>query len=113
MYVNEMFDKIGISIKPKAVELNKPTPAVIDEMMYVLAYDDHADGNTYLSYEMLVELPYVFTTAIAMLAEHDNVLITDTEHYEEVQHDFYALAPYSITMGLGIYAKPTMNPPKM
>lgn len=113
MNVNEIFDRMGIRVRPKTVELNKPTPAVIDEMMYVLAYDDHADGNTYLSSETLAELPYVFTTAIAMLAEHDNVLITDTEHYEELDHDFYTLAPYSITMGLGIYAKPTMNPPKL
>lgn len=85
----------------------------LDSMMYVLGYNDHADGNTYFSEEHLVEMPYTFTTAIDTLSRCDNVLITDTEHYEELDHDFYTLAPYSITMGLGIYAKPTMNPPKL
>lgn len=79
----------------------------IDTMMHVLAYDDHADGNTYLSEKHLVELPYVFTTALDLLARHDNVLITDTDSYEDNKHDYYYLAPYSITMGLGIYAKPS------
>lgn len=80
---------------------------MIDTMMYVLAYDDHADGNTYLSEEHLVELPYVFTTSIDLLTRHDNVLIVDTEDYEDNNHDYFALAPYAITMGLGIYAKPS------
>lgn len=83
------------------------TPTTLDEMMYILAYDDHADGNTYLAETHLVELPYTFTCALSLLAKHDNILITDTEHYEEIDHSYYSLAPYSITMGMGIYAKPT------
>lgn len=79
----------------------------IDTMMHVLAYDDHADGNTYLAEEHLVELPYAFTVAIDLLTRHDNVLIVDTEAYEDNSHDYFALAPYAITMGLGIYAKPS------
>ena len=80
---------------------------MIDSMMHILAYDDHADGNTYLAEEHLVELPYAFTVAIDLLTRHDNVLITDTEPYEDNNHDYYSLAPYSITMGLGVYAKPS------
>lgn len=80
---------------------------VIDTMMHVLAYDDHADGNTYLAEEHLVELPYAFTVAIDLLSRHDNVLIVDTEAYEDNNHDYFALAPYAITMGLGVYAKPS------
>lgn len=79
----------------------------LDSMMHVLAYDDHADGNTYLAHETLVELPYVFTTALALLAQHDNVCITDPASYDEHTHDFYTIAPYSINMSLGLYAKPT------
>lgn len=91
----------------------KPTPMTPDEMMYLLAYDDHADGNTYIAETHLVELPYVFTCALSLLAKHDNILITDTEHYEEISHDYYSLAPYSITMGIGIYARPTGNMNKL
>lgn len=76
-------------------------------MMHVLAYDDHADGNTYLAEEHLVELPYVFTVAIDLLTRHDNVLIVDIEDYDDTYHDYYNLAPYAITMGIGIYAKPS------
>lgn len=79
---------------------------MIDTMMYILAYDDHADGNTYLAEGHLVELGYTFTVALDLLTRHDNVLITDTESYDEHLHDYYSLAPYSITMGVGIYAKP-------
>jgi hypothetical protein len=80
---------------------------MIDTMMYILAYDDHADGNTYLAEEHLVELGYTFTVALDLLTRHDNVLIVNTEAYEDNNHDYFALAPYSITMGLGVYAKPT------
>ena len=79
---------------------------MIDSMMHVLAYDDHADGNTYLAEEHLVELGYTFTVALDLLTRHDNILIVDSEAYDDNKHDYFALAPYSITMGAGVYAKP-------
>lgn len=76
------------------------------EYVHVLAYDDHADGNTYLTEEHHVPLHDSLCTAIEILARHDNACIVDEEAYNDNTHDFYTIAPYAINMSLGIYAKP-------
>lgn len=79
-----------------------------DDYVYVLGYNDHADGNSYFAEEHVVELPYAFTSAINVLSRCDNVVIIDSETYDTVEHhDFYSIAPYGINMACGIYAKPT------
>lgn len=80
----------------------------LDSMMYVIGFTDHPNGNAYKAEEHLVELPYVFTTAIDVLSRCDNVCITDEEHHtENLTVDFLACAPFSINMSVGQYAKPT------
>lgn len=77
----------------------------MNTLVHVLAYDDHADGNTYLAEEHYVDMADSFVTSIELLARHDNVLITDDHSYDNTpDHDYYTLAPYSIIMSLGIYA---------
>ena len=79
-----------------------------NDYVYVLGYNDHADGNRYFAEEHLVELPYAFTTAINVLSRCDNVVIIDNETYDSVEHhDFYTVAPHGINMACGIYAKPS------
>ena len=88
---------------------------------HILAYDDHADGNTYLTADYTIDftptkddLLNAFTIALNILAQHDNACIIDTDDYEKLPNrDFYTVAPYSINLGLGIYAHPKVERRKL
>lgn len=73
--------------------------------IYVLAYDDHADGNTYLSATEKTDVNNAFNVALLLLDAHDNVCIITGADYNSLDHDFYSVAPYAINMSVGIYAK--------
>lgn len=79
----------------------------MENKMYILGYDDHADGNTYLAEEHETSMENVFVAALDVLSRHDNACIIDAENYLQLTHDYYTVAPYAINIGLGIYAKPT------
>ena len=73
--------------------------------IYVLAYDDHADGNTYLSATEKTNVNNAFNVALLLLDAHDNVCIVTGVDYNALDHDFYSIAPYAINISCGIYAK--------
>ena len=82
-------------------------PPTITETCYILAYDDHADGECYLAETHEVALVDAFTACLHVLAKHDNACIITKEDYNALQHDFYTIAPYAINISCGIYANPT------
>lgn len=82
-------------------------PINTNDSCYILAYDDHADGNTYLAEDVHSTLANAFVASLRLLADHDNVCIITPEDYDRLDHEFYTVAPYAINLSCGIYAAPT------
>ena len=76
------------------------------ELIYVVGLNDNTDGNAYQQELHTVELADAFTTSIEVLTRCDHVCVIDIPDYDRLtSHTIADLAPLSINISVGIYAK--------
>lgn len=78
----------------------------VSERICVMTFDDHADGQAYLSdFHHVRSLTQAYEWATLYIQSHDHVLITATRDVCHINvSEYHQLLPYSISIDKGQYS---------